>query len=289
MSQNTLRITRCYLLNPKCQLRVLQCTKGVQAPWRRKPSPYPAAAIAPAESHLYKPRLRVRICRGFASAGPDQKRIAHGYSKYRHHRPCRPWQNHAGRPIARSNRARSATISRCRNARSIPTIRSASAESRFSRNAPASSLARHAHQHRRYAGPRRFRRRGRAHPLDGRWRGPLGGRCRIGRCRRPNSCSSKALKLGLKPIVIINKIDRSDARARRDARGDLRSLLRARSQRLSARLPCALRLGPAGLGRRRSQRPARKSRSPLFERIVADVPAPKPVERAAMPIRSRCW
>ena len=34
-----------------------------------------------------------------------------------------------------------------------------------------------------------------------------------GRCRRPNSWCRKALAIGLKPIVVINKIDRPDARA----------------------------------------------------------------------------
>jgi hypothetical protein len=33
------------------------------------------------------------------------------------------------------------------------------------------------------------------------------------RCRRPSSCCSKALKLGLKPIVAINKIDKPEERA----------------------------------------------------------------------------
>ena len=31
-------------------------------------------------------------------------------------------------------------------------------------------------------------------------------------CRRPSSCCGKALEHGLKPIVVINKIDREDAR-----------------------------------------------------------------------------
>ena len=55
----------------------------------------------------------------------------------------------------------------------------------------------HAHQHRRHARPRRFRRRGRAHP--DRW---STARCcwstpPKARCRRPSSCSRKALELGL--------------------------------------------------------------------------------------------
>ena len=38
------------------------------------------------------------------------------------------------------------------------------------------------------------------------------------RCRRPSSWSRKALKLGLSPIVVINKVDRPDARRERGRR-----------------------------------------------------------------------
>ena len=57
---------------------------------------------------------------------------------------------------------------------------------------------------------------------------------------------SKALKLGLKPIVVINKIDRSGRPAQGNAGSDLRSVPGAGSQRRPARFPCALCLGPQG-------------------------------------------
>jgi GTP-binding protein len=76
----------------------------------------------------------------------------------------------------------------------------------------------------------RFRRRGGAHPLDGGW-GRAARSMRPSRsCRKRSSCCSKALKLGLKPIVVINKIDRQDAPAQGDAGGDFRPLPGARGE-----------------------------------------------------------
>ena len=50
----------------------------------------------------------------------------------------------------------------------------------------------------------------------------------------------KALELGLPPIVVINKIDRKDARAAGGAERDLRPVHRSRRARGPARLPGAL-------------------------------------------------
>ena len=58
---------------------------------------------------------------------------------------------------------------------------------------------------------------------------------------------SKALKMGLKPIVVINKVDRPDARADRGGQRGVRPVRRARRHRRAARLPDPLRLGQAGL------------------------------------------
>ena len=58
---------------------------------------------------------------------------------------------------------------------------------------------------------------------------------------------SKALKMGLKPIVVINKVDRSDARADRGGQRGVRPVRRARRHRRAARFPDPLRLGQAGL------------------------------------------
>ncbi len=57
---------------------------------------------------------------------------------------------------------------------------------------------------------------------------------------------AKALELGLPPIVVINKIDRPDARAARGPRRDLRPLHRPRRLRGAARLPGLLHRRPQG-------------------------------------------
>ena len=63
----------------------------------------------------------------------------------------------------------------------------------------------------------------------------------------------KALKLGLRPIVVINKVDRSDARAH-EVHDEVFDLFAALGRhRRAARLPDALRLGPPGLGRDRAR------------------------------------
>ena len=66
-------------------------------------------------------------------------------------------------------------------------------------------------QHHRHARPRRFRRRGRARAQDGRRRAAAG-RCLRGPMPQTRFVLSKALEHGLKPIVVVNKMDRPDAR-----------------------------------------------------------------------------
>jgi GTP-binding protein len=90
---------------------------------------------------------------------------------------------------------------------------------------------------------------------------------------------SKALKLGLKPIVVINKIDRSDAQPKETLESifDLFLALEANDYQLDFHVLYASgRQGwaVADLG------DVHKDLSPLFARIVADVPKPKPVEEA---------
>ena len=65
---------------------------------------------------------------------------------------------------------------------------------------------------------------------------------------------SKALKVGLKPIVVINKVDRPDARADRSHQRGVRPVRGARRQRRAARFPDPLRLGQAGLDGRQPGR-----------------------------------
>ena len=90
---------------------------------------------------------------------------------------------------------------------------------------------------------------------------------------------SKALKLGLKPIVIINKIDRSDAQPEETLESifDLFLALEASDYQLDFHvLYAAGRQGWAVA----NLKDEHKDLTPLFERIVADVPPPKPVGRA---------
>ena len=61
-------------------------------------------------------------------------------------------------------------------------------------------------------GPRRLRRRGRARAQDGRRRACSSSTPSRARCRRRASCCKHALEHGLKPMVVVNKIDRPGAR-----------------------------------------------------------------------------
>jgi len=90
---------------------------------------------------------------------------------------------------------------------------------------------------------------------------------------------SKALKLGLKPIVVINKIDRADAQPKETLESifDLFLALEANDDQLDFHVLYASgRQGWAVADLADNQRDL----SPLFARIVADVPKPKPLSRA---------
>ena len=90
---------------------------------------------------------------------------------------------------------------------------------------------------------------------------------------------SKALKLGLKPIVVINKIDRSDAQPKETLESifDLFLALEANDDQLAFHyLYASGRSGWAVA----DLADERKDLAPLFERIVADVPPPKSIARA---------
>jgi GTP-binding protein len=90
---------------------------------------------------------------------------------------------------------------------------------------------------------------------------------------------SKALKLGLKPIVIINKIDRQDARAKETLEEifDLFLALEANDYQLDFHVLYASGRQGWAVADLDNER---KDLSPLFARIIIDVPAPKPVEHA---------
>ena len=111
-----------------------------------------------------------------------------------------------------------------------------------------------ADQHRRHARPRRFRRRGRAHPVDGRRRD------RAGRRRRGADAADQIRgRQGAEDRPQADRLHQQGRQARRAAersrqRG-VRPVRRARRHRRAARLPDPLRLGQAGLDGGRARGP----------------------------------
>ena len=86
---------------------------------------------------------------------------------------------------------------------------------------------------------------------------------------------AKALKLGLKPIVVINKIDRSDAQPKETLESifDLFLALEANDSQLDFHHLYASGRNGWAVDELEDER---KDLSPLFKRIVEDVPPPKP-------------
>jgi GTP-binding protein len=86
---------------------------------------------------------------------------------------------------------------------------------------------------------------------------------------------SKALGLGLRPIVIVNKIDRQDARPDEVHTEifDLFAALGATDEQLD--FPTLFAVGREGWAVRSLENEERKDLTPLFETIVSHVPAPK--------------
>ncbi|MGQ0742510.1 MAG: translational GTPase TypA [Alphaproteobacteria bacterium] len=90
---------------------------------------------------------------------------------------------------------------------------------------------------------------------------------------------SKALKLGLKPIVVVNKVDRSDAQPKETLEEifDLFLALEASDHQLD--FPILFASGRQGWAVEDLAQ-ERKDLSPLFRHIVTDVPKPKPLAKA---------
>jgi GTP-binding protein len=90
---------------------------------------------------------------------------------------------------------------------------------------------------------------------------------------------SKALKLGLKPIVVINKIDRSDAQPKETLESifDLFLALEASDYQLDFHHLYASGRNGWAVNELEDER---KNLDPLFKRIVEDVPSPKPMAMA---------
>ena len=138
----------------------------------------------------------------------------------------------------------------------------------------------HQDQHRRHAGPRRLRRRGRAHSAHGGWRA-----ARRRRVRRPDAADALRAAQGARARSHADRRHqqdrpagrRSDARARRSAR----SVHRARGRRGAARRAGGLRLGarrhvdarPGSAAVRTSRRCSTRSSS-TFRRRRSDASGP---------------
>ena len=103
------------------------------------------------------------------------------------------------------------------------------------------------------------------------------------RCPRPASCSRKALGMGLKTVLVINKIDRQDARAR-DVLDQVYSLyIDLGADEYAARVPGALRGRPPGPG----VDLARAARHDLAPAVRGD-PQPHPASAGARRGRAAC-
>ncbi len=91
---------------------------------------------------------------------------------------------------------------------------------------------------------------------------------------------SKALKLGLKPIVVINKIDRHDAQPKETLESifDLFLALEANDDQLDFHHLYAS--GRNGWAVRDLEADDRKDLTPLFDLVIKDVPPPKPAAKA---------
>ncbi|MCL5775784.1 translational GTPase TypA [Limibaculum sp. FT325] len=94
--------------------------------------------------------------------------------------------------------------------------------------------------------------------------------------------TSKALRLGLRPIVVLNKVDRPDAEPDRahEEVFDLFAALGATEEQLD--FPLLYASGRSGWAADHLDDP-REGLGPLFDRIVAHVPAPAQVVRADEP------
>ena len=137
-------------------------------------------------------------------------RTHYGYPQHRHHRPRRPWQDHAGGLPAEADRH-------------LPRQRAG----RRARHGLQRPRARARHHHPGQVRPRSSG-RARASTSSTRPATPTSAArssasCRWStawccwstppkaRCRRPSSCSARRCGWACKPIVVINKVDRSDA------------------------------------------------------------------------------
>ncbi len=230
-----------------------------------------------------------RACRGCGRnlsipAGRRFHSGPYGNPQYRDHRACRPRQDDAGRSAAAPERH---VPRQPAGRRTRPRFQRAGARARHHdpRQMHLGDVEGRAHQHRRYA---------RATPISAArssassawstacWCWSMRPK---GRCRRPSSSSPRRWRRGLKPIVVINKVDRPDARAGEvhNEIFDLFALLDANEEQLD--FPTLFASGPRRLGRRRSRCAAPGSGAA----VRADRLACAAAGRGRATRRSRCW
>ena len=237
------------------------CTAASSVDPRLGCNPRPAPRLAPGARAEYT--CAPNDC--FCTTCPDDRRhrCLNGKGRpsrrpqHRDHRARRSWQDDAGRRLL----ATGGTVPHRRGRR---RLRDGLERSRArARHHHPLQVHRHhlegdAHQHRRYAGPRRLRRRGRARAEDGRLRLPAGRRLRGADAPDPLRHPQSA---GAGPAAHLGREQDRSRRLRsgRGRRRHLRSVLCAGRHRRAARLPDRLRLRPRGLGGQEPDRPARRS------------------------------
>ena len=203
--------------------------------------------------------------------GPDGPRSLlepNESSQRRHYRPRRPRQDHPGRPAAAAVRhlPRQPAAGRARHGFQRSGAR---ARHHHPGQGDLDPLAGHPHQHRRHARPRRFRRRGRAHPQHG------GRRAGAGRRRRGSAAADQVRGVeGAEDGAQAHRRDQQGRPLRRPpGRGGqrgVRPVRGARRHRRAARFPDPVRLGqgrldgdqPRRLARRRHEAAVRSDRAP---------------------------
>ena len=181
--------------------------------------------------------------------------LFHEAAKHRHHRSRRSWQDHPRRLPAAAVRRLPRQPARRRARDGLERSREG-ARHHDHGESHVDRLARHADQHRRHARPCRFRRRGRAHPVDGRWRD------RAGRCRRGADAADQVRRRqGAEDGPEADRRRQQGRQAgrphHRSGQRGVRPVRRARRDRRAARFPDPLRLRQAGLDVRRSRKARR--------------------------------
>ncbi len=187
-------------------------------------------------------RQRPRLAR-FERLSPVKP--AHEASQHRHHRPRRPWQDDPRRPALAAVGRVSRQPARRRTGHGFERPRTR-ARHHHPRQGNLGGVEGRSDQYRRHAGPRRFRRRGRAHPFYGR-RGDHPGGCG----RRPDAADQVRPGQGAENRAEADRLRQQSRQAGRSSdrsrQRSVRPVRRARRDRRTARFPDHLWLRQAGL------------------------------------------